>query len=195
MPVRIAEQHVQDWTSDGVVRYLERRGYDVCDWHVTQNLDKRVPADWVFFDEGRLKVFGFQYKALYSNGMDYWVFDRDQHNTLRRFPWITYCASELVGPANPNDALRAARIYATDMPFRRQLPRRSGAVRYVRWPAFFRAFEACHVGHRVGSREELQELLGQLSDTGPLRDARQMLDHFFADIEGKRVLRVRSRAG
>lgn len=83
MPVYIAEQHVQEWTSAAIVNYLSTRGYTIREWHVTQDLEKSVPTDWIFVDESRLKLFGLQYKALYSNGNDHWLLDRAQHDTLQ----------------------------------------------------------------------------------------------------------------
>lgn len=192
MPVRIAEQHLQEWTSAEIVRYLRARGYAVRHWHVTQDLEKRIPTDWVFVDRSRLKVFGLQYKALYSNGEDYWHLDRDQHNTLQQYPWVYYCASEMTGPRDEGKALAAARIYAADIPYRRRLTRRGRQVRYLRWAAFFRRFEACLVGRRVRSRSELLALLGDITGTGPLREARQMIEYFFTDLDRKRAVRVRS---
>jgi hypothetical protein len=52
----------------------------------TWDLEKQVPSDWVFVDQSRLKVFGLQYKALYSNGEDHWLLDRTQHDTLQTYP-------------------------------------------------------------------------------------------------------------
>src|SRR5688572_10469433 len=112
MPVLLAEQHVQDWTSADIVAALRRRGYDVEHWHPTQDLENFVPADWLFMDRTRLKVFGIQYKALYANGSEHWPLNRDQHETLARHPWIVYCASELTSVEQRGHALRRARFYA-----------------------------------------------------------------------------------
>src|SRR5258707_10238327 len=109
MPVILAEQHIQDWTSADIVGALERRGYTIRDWHPTQDLEKFVPADWLFFDQTRLKVFGVQYKALYRNGSEHYPLDREQHNTMAGHPWIVYCASELVRLDERPHALRRAR--------------------------------------------------------------------------------------
>jgi hypothetical protein len=192
MPVLIAEQHVQDWTSNAIVAYLRARGYEVRDWHVTQDLEAHVPTDWIFVDQTRLKVFGLQYKALYSNGEEHWLLERDQHIALQRFPWVHYCVSEIQSPKDKARALASVRIYASDIPYRRTLSRRGRNIRYLRWPGFFRAFESCLLGHRVRSRKELRSLLGKLRGTGPLREARHLVEYFFADIEGKRAVRVRA---
>ncbi len=193
MPVYIAEQHVQDWTSAAIVNYLSVRGYTIRDWHVTQDLEKNVPTDWIFVDESRLKVFGLQYKALYSNGNDHWRLDRDQHSALQGYPWVYYAASEMTGPREQTRALSLIRIYGQDIPYRHRLARRGRRVRYLRWPMFFRAFAACLVGHRVRSRSEFLSILGDITGAGPQREARQMTEHFFADIDRKRALRVRGR--
>ena len=170
MPVYIAEQHIQEWTSAAIVQYFRARGYTVRDWHLTQDLEKHVPTDWIFVDQTRLKVFGVQYKALYSNGNDYWQLDRDQHEAVQHYPWVFYGASEMTHPRQQRDALRLVRIYATDLQYRHRLSRRQRRVRYLRWPTFFRAFEACLLGYRVNSRSELVALLGDISGTGPPRN-------------------------
>ncbi len=174
--------------------YLRARGYDVSDWHVTQDLEKQVPTDWIFVDRSRLKVFGLQYKALYSNGSDHWRLDRNQHGTLQGgFPWVYYAASEIRRPREQTNALGLLRIYAPDIPYRTRLIRRGRRVRYLRWPTFFRAFVACLVGYRVASRSRFESILREITGTGPIREARQMTDHFFVDIERKRALRVRAQ--
>jgi hypothetical protein len=57
---------------------------------------------------------------------------------------------------------------------------------------FFRGFEGCLLGQRVRSRSELGGLLGDISGTGPLREARQMIEYFFVNIDRKRAARVPS---
>jgi len=121
MPVYVAEQHVQEWTSAAILRYLGTRRYAVRDWHVTQDLERQVPTDWVFVDTSRMKFFGFQYKALYSNGSDHWRLDSVQHTTLQGFPWAYYAASEIKRARQRVEALRLIRIYAPEIPYRSRL--------------------------------------------------------------------------
>jgi hypothetical protein len=193
MPVYVAEQHVQEWTSAAIVRYLKQRGYAVRDWHLTQDLEKQVPTDWIFVDTTRMKVFGLQYKALYFNGSDHWLLDRVQHENLQGFPWIYYAASEIRAPSDRRRALRLLRIYSPDIHHRPRLVHRSRLVRYLRWATFFRAFVASIVGYRITSRSEFVTLLGVIADTGPLREARQMTEYFFINLDRKRALRFRTR--
>lgn len=193
MPVYVAEQHVQEWTSAAIVSYLEARGYVVRDWHVTQDLEKHVPTDWIFLDSSRLKVFGFQYKALYSNGSDHWRLDHDQHDAFQGFPWVYYAASEITTTRDQADALKLVRIYSPGISYHRRLLRHGRGPRYLRWSTFFRAFAACLVGYRVSSRSQFLSILGDISGTGPVREARQMTEHLFVDIDRKRSLRVRGR--
>lgn len=117
---------------------------------------------------------------------------------LQSYPWVYYGASEMKEPRERTRALTFIRIYAQDIPYRRRLPRRGRRVRYLRWPmflvtTFFRAFAACLVGHRVRSRSEFQSILGAITGVGPQREARQMTEHFFVDIDRKRALRVGGR--
>jgi hypothetical protein len=193
MPVYLAEQHVQRWTSMAIVRYFRRRRYVVRDWNLTQDLEKQVPTDWIFIDAIRLKIFGFQYKAVYSNGRDHWPLDRQQHDALQRFPWIYYAASEIRMVTDRRRALRLLRIYSPDIHYRPRLTVRSREVRYLRWATFFRAFSACIAGHRAASRSEFLALLGAISDTGPRREAQQMTEYFFVDFDRRRVVRAQRR--
>jgi hypothetical protein len=192
MPVILAEQHIQDWTSADIVGALNRRGYDTRDWHPTQDFEKFVPADWLFFDRTRLKVFGLQYKALHRNGTEHWTLAKEQHDTLARHPWILYCASELVRVDQRKEALRHARFYGGDFPYQAWVHPHSRQPKYLRWREFIRGFEACLIGRRVESKGEFRSLLATANGVGPLREARDATDHFFLNLDVKRALRVRS---
>jgi hypothetical protein len=147
--------------------------------------------DWIFIDTTRMKVFGLQYKALYFNGRDYWSLDRVQHDTLQSFPWIYYAASEIRTTSDRKHALRLLRVYSPDIHHRSRLTLGTRAVRYLRWPMFFRSFAACLTGHRATSRAEFLSFLGAITDTGPAREARQMTEYFFVDLDRRRVVRAR----
>lgn len=194
MPVVVAEQHVQDWTSAQIVSALKRRGYDVRDWHQTQDIEAFVPADWLFFDRTRLKVFGLQYKALYRNGSEYWPLDETQHSSLAKYSWIVYCASELTDVGNQGRALQVARFYCADIPYRSRLYRRTRDPKYLRWRDFIRGFEACVIGRRISSKDELRSLLAEAKGTGPIREASQAAEFLFLNLERKRALRLTAGA-
>jgi len=152
---------------------LRRRGYDVREWHQTQDVEKFVPADWLFFDRTRLKVFGLHYKALYRNGSEHWPLDAVQHSNLARYPWIVYCASELTGVPDHGRSLSVARFYGTDFPYQARLRRRARSTKYLRW-------------------QELRSLSVDVQGTGPAREASQTSEYMFLNLERKRALRLRS---
>jgi hypothetical protein len=77
---------------------------------LSQMTESDIPADFIFADPKRLKVFGLQFKALYRNGGDHWPLDRTQHRKLTRYPWIYYCFSELTTVADHRLGLDFARI-------------------------------------------------------------------------------------
>jgi hypothetical protein len=192
MPVLLAEQHVQDWTSAQILAALRRRGYAVRDWHQTQDTEKFVPADWLFMDRTRLKVFGLQYKALYRNGTEYWPLDESQHATLARYPWIVYCASELTAVTEKGQSLSMARFYGVDFPYQPRLRRRIRRPKYLRWREFIRGFESCLFGHRVTTKAELRSLVGEVSGSGPVREVNQTIEYLFLNLERRRALRLRT---
>jgi hypothetical protein len=169
---------------------LKRRGYEVRDWHQTQDLEKFVPADWLFFDRTRLKVFGLQYKALHRNGRDHWPLDETQHTTLAKHSWIVYCASELTDVKRQASALSVARFYGADFPFQKQLIRRTRSPKYLRWREFIRGFEACLFGRKVASKTEFDALFREAQGLGPVREATQASEYLFLNLERKRALRL-----
>jgi hypothetical protein len=191
VPVILGEQHSQEWTSAAIVGALRRRGYHIREWHPTQDLEKFVPADWLFFDRTRLKVFGVQYKALYRNGVEHWPITREQHDTMAEYPWIVYCASEITRVDQEEQALRLARFYGGDFPYQARLYRRTRKPKYLRWTDFIRGFETCLFGRRVKSKEEFRELLAAARGAGAVREAGDATDYLFLNLDLNRGLRVR----
>lgn len=92
----VPERQSEYWTSRQIEDYFENSGADVHTIPIPQQIEKMLPADFVFLPEHKVKLFGFQYKALYGDKYgDYWKLESNQHNTLQSFSWIYYGLSEL----------------------------------------------------------------------------------------------------
>jgi hypothetical protein len=110
---------------------------------------------------------------------------------MAEYPWIVYCASEIVRVDQEKEALRRARFYGGDFPYQPSLYGRTRKPKYLRWTDFIRGFEACLFGRRVKSKEEFRELLAAAQGVGPVREASDATDYFFLELDLKRGLRVR----
>lgn len=191
----IAEIQTARWTSDAIREIFRAAGFTVRDWQLTQHLEKLVPADLVFFSPGFSKLFGLQYKTIYRNHEDFWPLDRVQHETLKRFPWIYYCCSELKEIADHALALHFARLYRPRFEFQPALPTSHlfhGGHPYLRWGAFYRGLKACRIGAKVRGLDQLRNLLGPLSGGARLREINQMGELLLADFESRNVLAERT---
>lgn len=67
----VYERQTEYWISRQIEDFLLDAGYDVITIPITQLSEAHVPVDFIFFDKGRTKIFGFQYKTLYRNGKDH----------------------------------------------------------------------------------------------------------------------------
>ena len=191
----IAEIQTARWTSDGIRNVFRAAGFTVREWQLTQHLEKLVPADSVFFSPAFPKLFGLQYKTIYGNHEDFWPLDRAQHETLKSYPWIYYCCSELREVADRALALHFARLYRPRFEFQPALPTSGffhGGQPYVRWGAFYRGLKTCRVGARVGGLDQLRELLGPLSGAARVREISQMGELLLADFKSRTLLAERT---
>ena len=96
----LKERQIEYWTSRQIEDFLLNEGFDVFVNPIPQNLEKLLPADFVF-QSTKLKLFVFQYKALYHNSVDHWKLSSQQHKTLQTFDWIYYGFSEINYNTNP----------------------------------------------------------------------------------------------
>lgn len=187
----IAEVQTARWTSDGVRQAFRDLGFDVQEWPLTQHLEKQIPADSAFFSPEFSKLFGFQYKTLYHNGVDFWPLDEAQHETLQKHRWIYYCCSELRDLEDHGLALHFSRIYRTRFAFESALSAKvpfPWRHSYVRFGAFIRALRICRFGVRLHSREQLKDLLSPFSGTARRREVEHMGEFFLADLERRTLL-------
>jgi hypothetical protein len=186
----IAERQAANWMSDQIRDMFESAGFELRDWPLTPHLEKQIPADWFFFSPHLVKLFGFQYKTLYQNSLDFWPLDPNQHEILRTHPWIFYCCSELKNIADRWDALRRARLYQPKFAFRPTIPSSDSHPNsrpYIRWDEFYRGLVSCRFGAKVRTEDHLRDLLSPLSGRARIREANQIEELFLSDFNNKIV--------
>lgn len=164
------ERQTEYWTSRAIEEYFENRGYPVVTIPNSQRAEKHVPFDHLFASQ-RLKLFGLQYKRLYSSP-DHWRLEAHQHHTLQRFTWIYYALSEVTTIRDHRNALHLTRFVApTKLSWRDSYTRLkggdlSGPGLYARWGGFAQGLFQCYSGIVVTSYGQLQDLLGPLREVG-----------------------------
>lgn len=194
----VYERQTEYWTSRQLEDFFLDIGFEIITFPLTAFSEKYIPTDFIFFDKNLSKIFGFQYKTLYHNKIDFWNLDKIQHNNLKKYPWIYYCFSEIRRTGDHRGALHLARITTTDFPFRGRIHLYGDdkLEYYMRWGAFYQKLEKCKVGKRVTSRSELTGLL----NTGSIYSGTNnfyklidlMSDIFLADYENKHMVHLSS---
>ncbi len=188
----VYERQSEYWTSRQVEEYFLDEGFEVMTFPLTQYTERLIPADFIYFDKQRSKLFGFQYKALYHNGEDYWPIDSRQHTTLLNFPWIYYCLSELQPVQDPRAALHSVRIVETNAIGEQTKVFSTGeqSLRtYSRWLAFYQGLEKCYNGVKVESRSHLTKLLRPGNDIDTPRElAHLLVDLFLTDFSSRHTI-------
>lgn len=182
------ERQVEQWTTRDVLDAFTRMHIRVFEYPVSQLTEKKLPADIIFVDRGRSKIFGFQYKALYRNSYDNFRLNAKQHRKLRRFSWIFYGFLEIRDSLDTAIALHRLRVVrVTNV---RPVPQRSefrvalsSVRRYYRWGAFFERFRRCRLGVRVKSVAHLQRLV-------PPEIVRALGDVFIVSVDDRAALRL-----
>jgi hypothetical protein len=157
----VYERQSEYWTSRQIEEFFLDNGYEVITLPIPQTHEFNLPADFIYFDKGNSKIFGFQYKALYRNGRDHWPLDAAQHRELSRYSWLYYCFSELKDYRNARAALHFARIVNTGIEYQESIyPYGQGRIEfYSRWGAFYQGLVQCRKGVKVTSKDELLEIL------------------------------------
>lgn len=187
----IHERQSEYWTSRQVEAYFLDLGFEIITLPVTQLVEGKFPADFIFFDKNRSKLFGFQYKALYKNDEDYWPLNAIQHRKISNYRWVYYCLSEVRRPNEHRVALHLSRIVPSSISYQEKLPSK-GAEKvwpYSRWGAFYQGLVDCPNGIIVKSPEQLKELIMQDKDDPNLeRFADLAVDVFLADLASKNMV-------
>ena len=102
----VYERQTEYWTSRQIEEHFLNAGFELLTFPLTQLSERRLPADFIFFDRNRAKVIGLQYKTLYHNNSDHWRLTAHQHEAMRElFPWVYYAASELRSSRENRNAL------------------------------------------------------------------------------------------
>lgn len=189
----VYERQSEYWTSRQIEEFFLDNGFEVLTLPLTQYHERRIPADFIFFDKKRTKIFGLQYKALYQDTRDSWRLDERQHHDLSRFPWIYYCLSELKNPRDYRAALHLARIIETDFQYRPHIYSSESyeILRYSRWGAFYQGVERCTRGKLVESPKDLDTLLTPRENPEVLLLLNDLLvDVFVADFAVRHALHL-----
>ena len=140
----IHERQSEYWTSRQVEEFFLDLGFEVLTLPLIQLVERDLPADFIFFEKKRSKLFGFQYKALYKNHEDHWPLSLTQHSTLARYPWVYYCLSEVRHAREHRAALHLTRIMDSHFEYQdKLLLRRDDMKIYSRWGAFYKGLERC----------------------------------------------------
>jgi hypothetical protein len=188
----INERQTEYWTSQQVEMFFGDLGYDVLSLPITQLTESKLPADFLCFDGSLTKLFGLQYKALYTNDFEYWPLNKDQHSRLQLYPWVYYCLCELRDIRDRRSALHSSRILATDFPYQEQIPVRRGPSYpfYMRWGAFYEGLKQCRRGIRVASPDEVIAAVFPEGDQGYPSELRRLaVEAILVELEQRRVVR------
>lgn len=187
------ERQSEYWTSRQVEEFYMDLGFTIIPFPLTQLAERRLPTDFIFFHKEKSKLFGFQYKALYHNGEEYWSLDERQHNDLSHYSWIYYCLSEMKSTHDHRTALHYVRIIKPDFEYRSKLRPRwddNDQIRlYSRWGAFYQNLEKCINGVVIESEGHLRDLLMFNSNDVHLKKVVDMaVDIFLTDFESKNAI-------
>lgn len=160
----VPERQSEYWTTRQIEDFFENSGNDVHTIPIPQKIEKKLPADFVFIPEQKIKLFGLQYKALYEDASgDFWKLTNQQHNTLQSFAWIYYGLSELKSRNHKRNSLHLLKIYAPNQfsyPASGKFIQATPPVTtYFRWGGFYKMLEDCKCGLRIGSIDELKNAL------------------------------------
>lgn len=93
---QVYERELEHWTSNDAEKFFDDDGFDVTVYPIAQLNERWLPTDHLFIDKTTKKLFGFQSKALYHNGSDFWKLDEVQHGELQGFDRIYYSLCKLI---------------------------------------------------------------------------------------------------
>lgn len=191
------ERQVEYWTSRAIEDYFLDSGFEVITLPLTQLIEVKVPADFIFRDRGTKKLFGFQFKVLYRNRDDFWNLNEDQHRALQHFDWMYYGLSDLVSGTQQRNALHYLRIAQPAFPFQRRLARQRlrehCPAGYFRWAAFYEGLQDCRWGRPVCTPTDLRKCLWPYPEAIPPREITEIANEVLVtDFDGRRAVRYSS---
>ena len=127
-------------------------------------------------------MFGFQYKALYKNGIDHWPLTQPQFDALRNHWWIYYCLSELRLIRDQRASLHLSRIVSpSSIQYQARISARgeNKIAWYWRWGAFYEALKKCTTGIQIRSSSALDQILNLDHDEQVSLELRALGIHMF----------------
>lgn len=191
--VHISERVIEYHTSKQIEGFFTIAGYSRRTLPLTQAVEKKIPADFVFGIPGLVKIFGLQYKVLYgASTYDFWSIQKAQHTRLSHFNWILYGLSELTRKKDLGNALHALRLKRASFKYSPRL-KLIDSQPYVRWWSFYQGLLTCRVGTRAESRDRFRQILIRvLDEKTELSAIEEALDIFAINISSRRVLRLSS---
>ncbi len=187
------ERQAEYWTSRGVEDYFLDAGFEVISFPLTQRSEHEIPFDFVFMEKSTCKMFGFQYKALYHNGSDYWPLNQAQHEALQAFQgWAHYALSEMRSSKDHRVALHQTIFVPVTIPYSERLFK-DNLERYRRWGGFADGLNKCQVGRRVESREDIEALLHPRARKVIDEVDEHLVDVFVANLKERKLLHLDGR--
>ena len=157
---------------------------------MSQQAEKRIPADYIYRIEYPVKIFGFQYKALYAlPGRDHWRLKQDQHRRLSRTSWISYALSELRENRDHLNALHALRIREANFPYQANLYLENrGPIR--RWWTFYELLKSCSLGLYLSNRSDLERAFVQYGIADYTQNDLRELDIIVMSLVRPQIIRM-----
>jgi len=188
----VHERQVEYWTSREIEDFLLDAGYDILVFPITQLLESKIPADFLFLDTSTNKLFGLQYKALYGNASDFWNVAQHQHTTLSNFDWIYYALSDLKDARQRRNALHYLRLVTASFAYRSKIVAapwdHTALPAYSRWAAFYEGLKDCSIGRKITARADLISALWPAGGNYPPEVAHIVDDVFIVNPEQRRAV-------
>ncbi len=162
---------------------------------MTQFSEKLIPADFVFAGDSRVKLFGIQYKVLYSGNPNFWPIAESQRAVATLYPWLYYGLSDLTDARESRAALHALRLVDPNTlagPKCIALELSGGASpKYRRWWGFYRGLQDCYLGVKVDSPADVLNAFAPVFDyLSTVREVGDILDLFLLDLDARLALKL-----
>ncbi len=193
----VYERQSEYWTSHQIVQYFFDEGFEVFPFPLTQIDEKLLPADFIFFNKNKCKLFGIQYKALYKNSEDFWKIDETQNQQINQnnLHWIYYGLSEVRKTSELRSALHLARfVKAIELNnldrFYVSGYKNKVSVHWNRWIGFHQRLENCLEGIKITSESQIRDEITRLQNSQRKleRLADDIIDLFLCDFDQRKVV-------
>jgi hypothetical protein len=203
MPPLVPERQVELWTSSQILAFFKNAGITCRSFPILGRVEDLIPADFVFGGGDLTKVFGLQYKALYSGPQLHWPLDSIQHRNLKAYSWIYYGLSELSDVREADNALHALWIAHPSFRYRKRLAHPTYSIpaphgpwlngsrpELFRWYDFFLGLRQCYTGVEIEDQADFINLFVPVwGFDDALREASRISDYFAINFERREALR------